>query len=71
VTETVTYWGNIQQLLGQMDRSGTEDARQFTAGIILCDLKVMNESALVYVSEPHLSGVCENGEDDAREYPSP
>jgi hypothetical protein len=48
-----------------------EDTCQFTAGIILGYLKVMKEGTLVDVSEPHLGGVCENGEDDARENPSP
>jgi hypothetical protein len=54
-----------------MDRSGTKDACQFTAGIILGYLKVVKEGTLVYVSEPHLRRVCEDWKDDARENPSP
>jgi hypothetical protein len=54
VTEAVTYGWYIQQLLGQVDRSGTEDARQFTAGIILGNLKKMEKGLLFDVSEPHL-----------------
>jgi hypothetical protein len=48
-----------------------KDACQFTAGIILGDLKVMKEGALIHVSKPYLSGVCEDREDDAREDPPP
>jgi hypothetical protein len=32
---------------------------------------MMEEGTLVYVSEPYLGGVCEYGEDDTRENPSP
>jgi hypothetical protein len=66
VTKTIAYWWDIQQLLGQMDRSGMEDTCQFTAGIVLSNLKMVKKSALFYVSEPYLGGVCENREDDAR-----
>jgi hypothetical protein len=49
-----------------MDWSGTEDTCQFTAGIVLSNLKVVKESTLFYVSEPYLGGVCEDREDDTR-----
>jgi hypothetical protein len=67
MTETVTYGRYIQQLLGQMDRSGTEDACQFTASVILGDLKVMKKGFLVFVSKPNLGCVRKNGEDNADE----
>jgi hypothetical protein len=54
-----------------MDRSGTEDTCQFTAGIVLGYLKVMKKGALINVSKPYLCSVCEDGEDDAHEDPSP
>jgi hypothetical protein len=31
----------------------------------------MEKGLLFYVSEPHLGSICENGKDDADEYPSP
>jgi hypothetical protein len=54
-----------------MDRSGTEDARQFTAGVVLSNLQVGDEGLLVHVSEPHLRGIGKNRKDDTDEYPSP
>jgi hypothetical protein len=71
VTESITYRWNIQQLLGQMDRSGTEDACQFTASVILSNLQVVKEGFLIHVSKPHLRCVGKNREDNADEDPPP
>jgi hypothetical protein len=48
-----------------MDRSGTEDTCQFTAGVILSNLQMMEKSFLFDVSEPHLRCVRKNGKNDA------
>jgi hypothetical protein len=50
-----------------MDRSGTEDTCQFTAGVILCNLEEVKKGLLFDVSEPHLRCVRKNGEDNADE----
>jgi hypothetical protein len=54
-----------------MDRSGTKNACQFTASVILSNLQVVKERFLFYVSKPHLRCVGKNREDDTDEDPLP